>query len=40
MIKFQIFGSKSSQDYDVLVFVDKLGTISENHELIKKLKIK
>jgi len=39
MIKFQIFGSKSSQDYDVLVFVDKLGTISENHELIKKLNI-
>lgn len=37
MIKYQIFGSKSSQDYDVLVFVDKLGTIQESHELITVL---
>lgn len=39
MIKFQIFGSASSQDYDVMVFVDELHTISENHELIKKLNV-
>lgn len=36
-IIFQIFGSASSRDYDVLVFVDKLGTIQENHETITKL---
>lgn len=34
MLKYQIFGSQSSRDYDVLVFVDRLGTIQENHELI------
>lgn len=36
-LKFQIFGSPSSKDYDVLVFVDKLGTIQENHDLIDTL---
>jgi hypothetical protein len=39
MLKYQIFGSKSSQDYDVLVFVDSLGTIQENHEAITILDI-
>ena len=39
MLKYQIFGSKSSQDYDILVFVDKLGTIQENHEAITILDI-
>lgn len=34
---FQIFGSSSSIDYDVMFFVDKLGTIDENHALIKEL---
>lgn len=34
---FQIFGSKYSQDYDVLVFVDKIGSIKENHETITRL---
>jgi len=37
MQKYQIFGSKTSQDYDILVFVDKLGTIDENHSYIKEL---
>lgn len=34
MLKYQIYGSASSKDYDVLVYVDKLGSIQENHELI------
>jgi hypothetical protein len=34
---FQIFGSKSSKDYDVLFFVDELKSIKENHDLIKML---
>jgi hypothetical protein len=33
-LKFQIFGSSSSIDYDILIFVDKLGTIQENHDLV------
>lgn len=36
-LPFQIFGSKSSRDYDVIVFVDDIGTIQESHELISKL---
>lgn len=35
MLKFNIFGSKSSQDYDVLVFVDSLGSIDDNHITVK-----
>jgi hypothetical protein len=35
--KFQIFGSASSQDVDVMVFVKKLKSIDENHTLIKYL---
>lgn len=34
---YQIFGSPSSQDIDVMVFVDKLYSIDENHTLIKEL---
>jgi len=34
---YQIFGSKSSTDYDIMFFVDSLGTIQESHELISKL---
>lgn len=33
---FYIFGSKSSVDYDVLLIVDELKTIDENHKLIKE----
>lgn len=33
---FYIFGSKSSIDYDVLLIVDELKTIDENHKLIKE----
>lgn len=36
-LPYQIFGSKSSRDYDVIVFVDDIGTIQESHELITKL---
>lgn len=36
MIKYQIFGSVSSIDYDVLVFVDSLGTIQENHDTVHR----
>lgn len=36
-LPYQIFGSKSSRDYDVIVFVDEIGTIQESHELITKL---
>jgi hypothetical protein len=32
---FQIFGSQSSRDYDLLVFVDQLGTIVENKAVVK-----
>lgn len=35
--KYQIFGSKDSQDVDIMVFVDELKTIDENHTLIKEL---
>ena len=34
--KYQIFGSKSSQDYDVMVFVDELSNIDSNHQRIKE----
>lgn len=35
-LPFYIFGSKSSVDYDVLLIVDELKTIDENHKLIKE----
>lgn len=35
-LPFYIFGSKSSVDYDVLLIVDELKTIDENHQLIKE----
>ncbi len=35
MLKYNIFGSKDSQDYDILVFVDSLGTVDENHATVK-----
>lgn len=35
-LPFFIFGSKSSLDYDVLLIVDELKTIDENHKLIKE----
>lgn len=34
--KFNIFGSKSSQDYDVLVFTNMMGSIARNAEYCKK----
>lgn len=34
-LQYQIFGSESSKDYDVLLSVDELKTIDENHKLIK-----
>ena len=34
---YQIFGSADSQDVDIMVFVDELKSIDENHTLIKKL---
>ena len=37
--KFQIFGSASSLDYDVMVFVDKLESIESNHQRIKILNV-
>lgn len=33
---YQIFGSESSQDYDVLLIVSELKSIDENHQLIKQ----
>jgi hypothetical protein len=33
----QIFGSKSSTDYDIMFFVDILGTTQESHEIIEKI---
>ncbi len=33
---FNLFGSASSQDYDVLLYVDMLGTIHENHQQCKQ----
>lgn len=33
---FQIFGSKSSQDYDVMIFVDKIPQIEEAKQLCEK----
>ena len=33
----QIFGSKSSTDYDIMFFVDTLGTIQESHEIISEI---
>jgi hypothetical protein len=38
-LEWQIYGSASSQDYDIMVFVDELGSIEENHQLIKKLDV-
>lgn len=35
--KFQIFGSETSQDWDVMFFVDDLKSIQESHELISDL---
>jgi hypothetical protein len=35
--QFQIFGSRDSQDVDIMVFVDKLATIDENHTFVKEL---
>lgn len=37
--KYQIFGSKDSQDIDIMVFVDELKSIDENHTLIKELNV-
>lgn len=37
MTRHQIFGSKSSTDYDIMVFVDKITTIQESHEIVSKL---
>ncbi len=34
--KYQIFGSKSSQDVDVMVFVDSIPSIEESHKLTKE----
>jgi len=35
-MKFQVFGSSSSQDYDIIVFIDSLkSTIKENDILVK-----
>lgn len=33
----QIFGSKSSTDYDIMFFVDTLGTTQESHEIIAEI---
>jgi len=33
---FQIFGSKSSEDYDVMIFVDKIPSIEESKQLCEK----
>ena len=37
MDKIQIFGSETSTDYDIMFFVDSIGTIQESHELIEKI---
>lgn len=34
MEKFQIFGSKNSIDYDIMVFVDYIGSIQDSHNRI------
>ena len=31
---FQIFGSEDSKDYDIMVFVDEIGTKQESHERV------
>lgn len=36
-MKYQIFGSEDSQDVDIMVFVDEMKSIKENHDLVKKL---
>lgn len=36
--KYQIYGSKSSNDLDIMVFVDKLGNIEENKNNIQLFK--
>lgn len=36
-MKYYVFGSKSSQDLDILVLVDQLGTIAENKEKVVQL---
>ena len=37
MNKFQIFGSRSSKDLDVMVFVDSIPKIDDAHNIIKSL---
>lgn len=34
---FNIFGSQSSKDWDIMCFVDHIGTIEESHQRIKML---
>lgn len=34
--KYQIFGSRDSQDVDIMLFVDELKSIDENHTLVKE----
>lgn len=36
-IKFQIFGSKSSIDCDIIAFVDNLSNIDDNHKICKNI---
>lgn len=36
-LQFNIYGSKSSTDYDVMVFVSSIGTIEYSHKMIKKI---
>lgn len=36
-MKYYVFGSKSSQDLDLLVLVDQLGTIADNKEKVVQL---
>lgn len=38
-LKFQIFGSASSKDVDVMVFIDELKSTDENHSLVKLLNV-
>ena len=39
-MEFQIFGSKSSKDLDVMVFVDSIESIEESHQTLKSLDTK
>lgn len=34
---YQLFGSSDSIDYDIMVFVDSLGTTQENHDTVTEL---